>query len=70
MKATSLRDADIDEGNMKTLVAFLKGGWRNVPKGDRWWEKALGGAVEERRKRNLESIEGMKTAMNNALGVY
>jgi len=70
MSVTSLRDADMEEGSLKTLAAFLKGGWRNVPEERRWWERALGGTVEERRKRNLELIEGVKKGMDNAMSVY
>lgn len=38
---------------------FLRGGWRNVPEAERWWDNALGGVVEERRKANVEGLGGV-----------
>ncbi|EGN91776.1 hypothetical protein SERLA73DRAFT_192050 [Serpula lacrymans var. lacrymans S7.3] len=43
-------------GSMRTFREFLKGGWRNVPEGQRWWEDALGGEIEERRKAAVEVL--------------
>ncbi|KAJ3474753.1 hypothetical protein NLI96_g12276 [Meripilus lineatus] len=53
-------------GNLKGLRDFLKGGWRDVPEGERWWEEALGGSIEERRVLNLELMEGVQKGMEAA----
>lgn len=37
------------------MRAFLRGGWRDVPVGARWWENALE-RIEERRVRNLQVV--------------
>jgi len=37
---------------------FLRGGWRDVPEGERWWVDALGGVVEEQRRANVEGMVG------------
>lgn len=46
-------------GNGKAMRELLKGGWRNVPEGERWWEDALAGFEEQRLKR-LRMCKGMK----------
>ena len=38
---------------------FMRGGWRDVPEAERWWVHALGGAVEEQRKANVEGLGGV-----------
>jgi len=43
---------------------FLKGGWRDVPEGQRWWDEALGGAIEEKRATRLEVIRSLVPVMN------
>ncbi|KAF7978178.1 hypothetical protein HWV62_1376 [Athelia sp. TMB] len=40
------------------FVKLMRGGWRDVPEGERWWVDALGGVVEERRKANVEGLNG------------
>jgi hypothetical protein len=40
--------------------AFLRGGWRE---GERWWEEALGGSLEEQRRANLGVLEGIRRGM-------
>ena len=50
-------------GNMKTFASFLKGGWREVPEGERWWETALAGPVEELRKRNVNALNNIRNGM-------
>ena len=50
-------------GNTKRLRDFLKDGWREVPSGQRWWEDALGGSVEERRKARLGAMEQLRRGM-------
>lgn len=52
--------------NLKPLREFMKGGWREVPEGERWWDTALGGEIEERRVANLELLEGVQRGMENA----
>ena len=48
---------------MKAFAAFLKGGWRNVPEGERWWETALSGPVEEQRKANMSTLDRVRNGM-------
>ncbi|KAF8060216.1 hypothetical protein FPV67DRAFT_1513845 [Lyophyllum atratum] len=46
-------------GNIKKLQTLLRGGWREVPEKERWWDAAMGGAVEERRKKGLEVVRAL-----------
>ena len=50
------------EGEMKVLAEFLRGGWRDVPSGDRWWEDALGG-LEVVRCANMAMMDDIKKGM-------
>jgi len=54
-------------GSVEKLRAFMSGGWKEVPEGERWWEQAMGvgaadenrsgfKATEERRVRGLEVV--------------
>ncbi|KAJ7167165.1 hypothetical protein C8R43DRAFT_877555 [Mycena crocata] len=38
-------------GSLRALAAFYKGGWRDVPAGQRWWEDALQACEAQRRVR-------------------
>ena len=51
--------------DLRKLQAFFKGGWREVPEGQRWWEQAFAG-IEEKRKLNLELIKGVHDGMEAA----
>lgn len=42
----------------RKYIDLMRGGWRDVPEGDRWWVDALGGVVEERRKTSVEGLNG------------
>ncbi|KAH9847502.1 hypothetical protein C2E23DRAFT_495197 [Lenzites betulinus] len=53
----------------KALREFYARGWREVPEGERWWETALGGEVEERRLKALPSMEGLRRGMEAARSV-
>ncbi|KIK91758.1 hypothetical protein PAXRUDRAFT_830552 [Paxillus rubicundulus Ve08.2h10] len=57
-------------GNMPNFQAFLKSGWRDVPESERWWEKALGGPVEEKRRANLDILESLKSGLDHARSIY
>jgi hypothetical protein len=46
----------------------LRGGWRDVAEGERWWVDALGGVVEEQRKANVEGLVGV-VEVNGPLGL-
>lgn len=61
---------DAPYGHTKTLQNFLRGGWRDVPAGERWWEDALGGDIEVRRARNLELVKGVTLGLQGALQTY
>lgn len=65
--AQAMQKKDSAKGHLKTLQTFYRGGWRDVPEGERFWEVALGGEIEERRKRNLDIINGVRTGMDGAL---
>jgi hypothetical protein len=51
---------------MSTFTKFLKGGWRDVPEDERWWEDALDGPIEEQRKANLEILDPVRKGMEGA----
>jgi len=67
---------------MKHFKEFLKGGWKKVPGYDgqvestdrgetgKWWEEALGGPIEEKRKKNLKIVEALKVGMEGLRGSY
>ncbi|KAL4070070.1 hypothetical protein V8B97DRAFT_1965357 [Scleroderma yunnanense] len=72
-------------GSMKHFKEFLKGGWKEVPSsnghaegadasktavGERWWEEALSGPIEEQRKKNLEIVEALRVGMERIRGTY
>ena len=65
-----LRNPDLDNGSLKRMNKFLKGGWREVPEDQRWWEQALGGAIEERRSANMELIDGLRSSMDGLRETY
>ena len=67
LAAQSMQKKDLAKGHLKTFQSFLKGGWRDVPPGERWWENAFGPEIEERRKKNLEAIYGITTGMDAAI---
>lgn len=50
-------------GSMEAFQAFLQGGWRDVPEGERWWEAALGGSIERKRQANLEVLNALKQGL-------
>ncbi|KXN85929.1 Protein THEM6 [Leucoagaricus sp. SymC.cos] len=53
-------------GSTKKLRELLAGGWRNVPEGERWWEHALSGVVEQRRMTRLEVVASLRSGMEGA----
>jgi hypothetical protein len=53
-----------------STVQLLRGGWRDVPPAARWWEHALGGEVEERRRANMERLHGLRSGMGGAVECY
>jgi len=56
-------------GNVKKLKALFIGGWREVPESERWWDHALGEAVETQRLKNLASIEGLRKGLEAARAI-
>jgi hypothetical protein len=46
--------------------ALVRGGWRDVPEGQRWWEDVLGGEVEAQRVERLKSLKLFRDAMEAA----
>ncbi|KAM6491307.1 hypothetical protein JOM56_013546 [Amanita muscaria] len=52
-------------GNPSRMRDFLKGGWRGV-QGERWWEAALSGSIEEGRKKRLEVLNKLKTGLEDS----
>ena len=55
-----------DKRGLRAMRAFLAGGWRDVPEGERWWEDALGGEVEERRLRGLGAMHALRKGLEEA----
>jgi len=49
--------------SMKNLAEFLTQGWRDVPENERWWDSALAGTVEQKRKARLEVIGSLRSRM-------
>ena len=47
------------DGGLRKLI---KGGWRDVPEIERWWEEQYRG-IGERLSRNLEQFEKMKSGV-------
>ncbi|KAH9927893.1 hypothetical protein B0H21DRAFT_838213 [Amylocystis lapponica] len=56
-------------GDLGALRAFLAGGWRAVPPGERWWEAAMGGAVEARRAAGMRVVEGLRAGLEGLAGL-
>lgn len=56
-------------GSMPAFANFLKGGWRDVPADERWWEHALDGPIEEQRKTNLEVLDSIRKGMEGARSI-
>ncbi|GLB45721.1 putative thioesterase-like superfamily protein [Lyophyllum shimeji] len=46
-------------GSWRKLKELLEGGWKDVPEGERWWETALGGVTEEKRRERLEVVRAL-----------
>ncbi|TBU24028.1 hypothetical protein BD311DRAFT_672706 [Dichomitus squalens] len=59
-------DGSAKKGSLKVLRDFYTGGWREVPEGERWWEDALGGEVEERRLRGLGCMQALRKGVEEA----
>lgn len=66
-KAQALRVAP--SGSMPTFAKFLKGGWRDVPEDERWWEHALDGPIEEQRKANLDILDSIRKGMEGTRSI-
>ena len=54
------------KGSLKPLRDFYTATWRDVPEGERWWETALGGEVEERRLRGLPCMQALRKGIEEA----
>ncbi len=53
-------------GSPRKLRELMTGGWKNVPETERWWDQALGDAVEERRVKNLALMECLRKGIDGA----
>ncbi|TFK37231.1 hypothetical protein BDQ12DRAFT_667169 [Crucibulum laeve] len=53
-------------GSTKALAALLKGGWRDVSESERWWDQALSGSLDEKRKENMAGLEALRKGMDAA----
>ncbi|THU99275.1 hypothetical protein K435DRAFT_795059 [Dendrothele bispora CBS 962.96] len=53
-------------GSLKAMQQFYSDGWKSVPKGEKWWEKALGGPVEQQRRERLELLSHVGMGMDSA----
>ncbi|KAF6756163.1 hypothetical protein DFP72DRAFT_894752 [Ephemerocybe angulata] len=63
-----VRKLNTGRGGRKSMGAFLKGGWRQVPQGERWWEQAFEG-LRERNARNLAEVEQLKKGLEGSRGL-
>ncbi|KAI0028330.1 hypothetical protein K488DRAFT_58879 [Vararia minispora EC-137] len=52
----------------KAEAAFLRGGWRDVPEAERWWEEAFVGAQETIRT-NLAKLMGVREGLEGGRAV-
>ncbi|KAI6030091.1 hypothetical protein EDC04DRAFT_2712989 [Pisolithus marmoratus] len=59
-------------GSMKRFKEFLVGGWKTNAEdmGNKWWEEALSGPIEETRKKNLEVLHALRAGMESVRGIY
>lgn len=55
--------------SLEVYRRFLAGGWRDVPKGDRWWIEPLSGPTEERRRSNLAKLEAIDRGVVNCMNI-
>ncbi|KAH9945225.1 uncharacterized protein BXZ73DRAFT_86752 [Epithele typhae] len=55
-----------DKRGLRALRDFMAAGWREVPEGERWWEDAMAGEVEERRVRGLGCMQAVRNGMEEA----
>ncbi|KAK0495703.1 hypothetical protein EDD18DRAFT_1170424, partial [Armillaria luteobubalina] len=53
-----------EQPDSKAMKKFLMGGWRDVPKEERWWEVALGGDIEKMRAERLTAMEEIRLGMD------
>lgn len=53
-------------GSLRKLRELMTGGWKDVPETERWWDQALGIAVEERRLKNLAQMECLRKGLDGA----
>ncbi|THU99272.1 hypothetical protein K435DRAFT_964523 [Dendrothele bispora CBS 962.96] len=53
-------------GSLKAMQQFYRDGWKLVPKGEKWWEQALGGPVEQQRRERLELLSHVGMGMDSA----
>lgn len=61
-KAQALLDG---RGGVKRFRDLMKGGWKDVPESERWWDQAFSG-LEERRLANLEHMNAIRKGMDGA----
>jgi hypothetical protein len=54
------------QAGSREFRAFVAGGWRDVPKDQRWWEDALGGEVEALRVERLKALQPYRLAAEGA----
>ncbi|EPQ57428.1 hypothetical protein GLOTRDRAFT_58778 [Gloeophyllum trabeum ATCC 11539] len=52
--------------NQKALREFLRGGWKTVPEGERWWETALDGEIEKRRRERFDVLNSVRIGIDGA----
>ncbi|KDQ50801.1 hypothetical protein JAAARDRAFT_41745 [Jaapia argillacea MUCL 33604] len=56
--------------NRRKLREFLRGGWRDVPEGERWWDEVLGGEIEEKRRERLEVVSLVRKGMEGSRDLH
>ncbi|KAJ8521906.1 hypothetical protein ONZ45_g1417 [Pleurotus djamor] len=56
-------------GSTKKVQALFKGGWKDVPAEQRWWETCFSGAIEEGRKERLVGLQGIRQGTEAVRGL-
>lgn len=62
---TETAGSGADEGSLKNLRRFMEKGWKEVDPKERWWEQAMGGILEERRREGMKVVNMVRGGVGN-----
>ncbi|KAI0051605.1 hypothetical protein FA95DRAFT_1485149 [Auriscalpium vulgare] len=60
---THVREMLGKKGGLREMKKWAVGGWKDAGDGERWWEEALKGDVEEKRKKNIDVLGVLRKGM-------